>query len=152
MYDHQIKKPFQFTNDKGHIFHTRLKILSSKRHTHLKDLDKCPHVESADTKRESKYSWHNYEDKQKSQPHSDRDAETPGELVGSKKCKPSHAAQCWKRVGKRLHNSETCSFRTGLPFCWKPLCLKPTLNYTSGLAHCLHLRKTAHDIRIGHKE
>lgn len=60
---------------------------------HLKDLEKRPHVEPADTKRDSKYSRHNYEGKQKSEPHSDGDANPPAQQVVSRECKPSHAAQ-----------------------------------------------------------
>jgi len=50
-----------------------------KLQAHLKYFEKCPHVEVADTKRDFKYSWYHYKDKQKSHPHSHADAKTPAE-------------------------------------------------------------------------
>lgn len=34
----------------------------NRQQTHLKDLEKCPHVQSAEAKRDSKYGWCKEED------------------------------------------------------------------------------------------
>lgn len=48
------------------IMHQELFILPinalNRQQTHLKDLEKCPHVQSAEAKRDSKYGWCKEED------------------------------------------------------------------------------------------
>lgn len=88
---------------KGFWFSTFLIKFCIRHHAHLKDLKKSCHVDFADTKRDSKYSWHNCKDNQESEPHGDGDAKISAQQTVSRKCKPCHAVQQEKKTAKRWY-------------------------------------------------
>ena len=110
-----------------------------KHNTYLKYLEKCPHVEAMNTKRHSKYSWHNYQDKQKSQQHRDGDAKTPAEQAVSRPRKPGHTVSSKEDTESSEAASQKVPFKATVTETKAVFCIRTiSPNLTSTAQHKRH--------------